>query len=708
MSITKEINTRIKNKIDDLGAWTSTEEILLDGEIALIRVNTTITDPATGDTVTVPVMLMKVGDGESPFSKLPWLSAKAADVSDWAKVSHAEDIDIQVSTGSDEASEVVTQTLSTWIASLLESDKLHNNEIIALKDKNITVKNIEDALGYTPASSEELPSAIEAAFEQAKENGDFKGDPGEKGDKGDKGDRGEQGIQGIQGEKGADGQKGADGVPCTHSWNGTTLTVTSASGTSSANLKGEKGSDGISCSHTWNGTTLTITSDSGTSSADLKGATGERGEKGDRGDSGVYIGSGEMPEGYNIQLDPNGAVFDMDMIPVHYNQWKYYYVDCDNGDDSNDGTSPEQPFKTIERAFKLANEGHVDLRIKVLSAGIYTFERSTFTAMALHIYNMSSGEVILKRIKSGVTAFYQCHLNFKGISWEGYICETDGCKHSSCSTENDTYGSKQYDRLYFEGCTTFVTDTYTEDNKTYSHSVSVYPTIKTFGGFIEVECIGTEVVCGGIDLRNTTAVLDDITIKPNSCVLDTTKIDSKTNFGILAIMSTITFKNNFTLNLTCDELASLMSEKGRDFSLYYIGRCVLYFDDNFCQCDSGVIPDYVVDSKISRCYIYGNETLRGTLQENSNVQLENNIWPYKTKKFTRNTNSNGNVFLDLYEKDAVLIQSVTAQTADSKKFICTPFLIDNGDWYANITTVADKTNVTDTIVEITVTYTYKN
>lgn len=37
---------------------------------------------------------------------------------------------------------------------------------------------------------------------------------------------------------------GLDGVSCTHSWNGTTLTITSASGTSSANLKGDKGDKG--------------------------------------------------------------------------------------------------------------------------------------------------------------------------------------------------------------------------------------------------------------------------------------------------------------------------------------------------------------------------------------------------------------------------------------------------------------------------------
>lgn len=70
---------------------------------------------------------------------------------------------------------------------------------------------------------------------------------GAKGDKGDKGDRGEQGIHGVQGAKGetgATGEKGADGTPATHRWSGTTLYITSASGTSSANLKGDKGDKG--------------------------------------------------------------------------------------------------------------------------------------------------------------------------------------------------------------------------------------------------------------------------------------------------------------------------------------------------------------------------------------------------------------------------------------------------------------------------------
>ena len=34
--------------------------------------------------------------------------------------------------------------------------------------------------------------------------------------------------------------------------------------------------------------------------------------RGPQGVSGVYVGSGDMPDGYNVQIDPNGAAFEMD------------------------------------------------------------------------------------------------------------------------------------------------------------------------------------------------------------------------------------------------------------------------------------------------------------------------------------------------------------------------------------------------------------
>lgn len=86
---------------------------------------------------------------------------------------------------------------------------------------------------------------------------------GEKGDAGPKGDKGEPGANGADGAPGKNGAAGKDGVSVTHSWNGTTLTVTSASGTSSADLKGPKGDTG------------------------LQGPAGAAGAKGDKGDPGT-------------------------------------------------------------------------------------------------------------------------------------------------------------------------------------------------------------------------------------------------------------------------------------------------------------------------------------------------------------------------------------------------------------------------------------
>jgi hypothetical protein len=60
-----------------------------------------------------------------------------------------------------------------------------------------------------------MTTAVSAALREAKESGAFDGEPGQ------------------------------PGISCTHHWDGTTLYVTSASGTSSANLKGDVPRKGI-------------------------------------------------------------------------------------------------------------------------------------------------------------------------------------------------------------------------------------------------------------------------------------------------------------------------------------------------------------------------------------------------------------------------------------------------------------------------------
>lgn len=85
-----------------------------------------------------------------------------------------------------------------------------------------------------------------------------------------------------------------DNASMTHSWDGTTLTITSASGTSSANLKGEKGDKG----------------DTGTTGAvgpkGDKGDIGPRGPKGDKGDSGITT---PLSGFFTLSVDDDGNLW---------------------------------------------------------------------------------------------------------------------------------------------------------------------------------------------------------------------------------------------------------------------------------------------------------------------------------------------------------------------------------------------------------------
>ena len=85
----KILNTRIQLKYDSYENWSKIDVegqganlILKEGEVGICAI------PA-GTTVdgvkNPPHVMMKVGDGTSTFSALKWLSARAADVEDWAK-----------------------------------------------------------------------------------------------------------------------------------------------------------------------------------------------------------------------------------------------------------------------------------------------------------------------------------------------------------------------------------------------------------------------------------------------------------------------------------------------------------------------------------------------------------------------------------------------------------------------------------------------
>ena len=118
---TQTINTRIKNKIDTLQKWEAYTGTLLNGEIAIVRVDTDQTqlNPITGKTEPVAEFLMKVGDGSTAFENLPWVSAKAADVFSWAKTQEAKDIEVVVTLGTTSTK----KTLGTWLKESIDKSE---------------------------------------------------------------------------------------------------------------------------------------------------------------------------------------------------------------------------------------------------------------------------------------------------------------------------------------------------------------------------------------------------------------------------------------------------------------------------------------------------------------------------------------------------------------------------------------------------------
>jgi hypothetical protein len=82
-----KINTRLQLKFDTWTKWNSTTGkafVPLKGEVCIAEIpeNTT----ATGELIAEKAYLIKVGNGSTKFELLPWLSALAADVHEWAKL----------------------------------------------------------------------------------------------------------------------------------------------------------------------------------------------------------------------------------------------------------------------------------------------------------------------------------------------------------------------------------------------------------------------------------------------------------------------------------------------------------------------------------------------------------------------------------------------------------------------------------------------
>jgi hypothetical protein len=81
--VDKNLNASIQLRYDTLNNWiANSSQILRKGEVACVEIPALDT---TSGVTNPPTVIFKVGDGTTPFAKLAWSSALAADVHTWAK-----------------------------------------------------------------------------------------------------------------------------------------------------------------------------------------------------------------------------------------------------------------------------------------------------------------------------------------------------------------------------------------------------------------------------------------------------------------------------------------------------------------------------------------------------------------------------------------------------------------------------------------------
>jgi len=164
------------------------------------------------------------------------------------------------------------------------------------------------------------------------------GATGPQGPQGEKGDTGEQGPQGIQGETGPQGERGLQGETGATGPTGPQGPKGDTGDTGPKGDTGADGNDGVSCTHAWNGTVLSVTSASGTSSADLVGPQGPKGDTGATGPTGPAGADGTtftpvsplVLDGGELSIDLSGYAEVTD-APRIWCGWDYpYYREADS------------------------------------------------------------------------------------------------------------------------------------------------------------------------------------------------------------------------------------------------------------------------------------------------------------------------------------------------------------------------------------------
>lgn len=165
------------------------------------------------------------------------------------------------------------------ISELTQATEVTDSDLFVLQQGNVakklsgsTLKNYV-VLDVVSAEAQTLPAGSDATANYDKANKTLQiGVP--------------TGLTGLTGPQGATGPANTLRIGTVTSGSDAGATITGTAPNQTLNLvlpKGDKGDIGPT------------------------GPQGPQGVQGEKGDSGVYVGTGDMPEGYNVQIDPSGS-----------------------------------------------------------------------------------------------------------------------------------------------------------------------------------------------------------------------------------------------------------------------------------------------------------------------------------------------------------------------------------------------------------------
>lgn len=145
-----------------------------------------------------------------------------------------------------------------------------------------------------------------------------------------------------------------------------------------------------------------------------------------------------------------------DVGALHYSDHVRWYIDGVNGNDDNDG-SIDRPFKTLDKFFSCANNITTDIRAYIVHSGIYGVTKPVINGCVVHITANVPDVTIYFSDNSEREAFYNCHLNLKGLDVNNKLI-IDGA-FGSWYTENSynlfTFVKFNIDYINYGGGDTF-------------------------------------------------------------------------------------------------------------------------------------------------------------------------------------------------------------------------------------------------------------